>query len=502
MLLEPDDEHNRALLDNAHPRDWPQPVPTGRYNLVVLGAGTAGLVSAAGGAGLGGKVALIERGLLGGDCLNVGCVPSKALLRSAKGAHAITKLDRLGIHVEGEARVDFARVMERLRRLRAHISPNDSAARFRGLGVDVYFGSARFAGPNAVEVAGQTLEFHRALIATGARAALPEIAGLEAAQPYTNETIFNLTDLPRRLAVLGGGPIGAELAQAFARLGSQVTLLQRGPRLLPRDEADLAAIVERALLKDGVRFEFDAKIHEVRRDGAVTTILFTRGPSASASLEVDAVLVATGRRPNVEGLNLEGAGVQYGPQGVQVDDHLRTSNSAIYAAGDICSEYKFTHAADAMARIALRNALFLGRARASDLLIPWCTYTDPEIARVGLSAVDADRLGVRIRTFEQRFEHVDRALLDDETEGLVRIHVRAGTDTIVGASIVAPHAGDMISELTLAMQAKVGLGRLSSVIHPYPTQAEAIKRCGDAYQKTRLTPWVASLFRRWLALRR
>jgi pyruvate/2-oxoglutarate dehydrogenase complex dihydrolipoamide dehydrogenase (E3) component len=497
----PDDVYNRELVGRVHPPDWVNPEPAGRYNLVVIGAGTAGLVTAAGAAGLGAKVALIERDFLGGDCLNVGCVPSKALIRAARAAADVREAGAYGVAVPPGARVDFPAVMERLRRLRASISPNDSAQRFRSLGVDVFFGSARFTGPDSIEV-GRTLRFVRAVIATGARAVRPNIPGLAEAAFLTNETVFSLTELPRRLAVIGAGPIGCELAQAFARCGAEVSLIGNRSQIMPREDRDAAALVEAAMRRDGIRLLLGANVRQVVKQ-AGDTVLHLEQAGQIGEVRADAVLVGVGRAPNVEGLNLEAAGVEYDTrQGVKVDDRLRTSNHRIFAAGDICSRFKFTHAADAMARIAIQNALFLPTARASTLVIPWCTYTDPEVAHVGLSEEEAKQQGRAVRTFREDLAHVDRAILDGEVEGFVKVHVETGTDKIMGATIVARHAGDMISTLTLAMTAGLGLGALAKTIFPYPTQAEAIKRVADAYNRTRLTPFVKRLFEKWLAWRR
>jgi pyruvate/2-oxoglutarate dehydrogenase complex dihydrolipoamide dehydrogenase (E3) component len=490
----PWDEHNQALVANAHPPDWSNPEPASRYNLVVVGAGTAGLVTAAGAAGLGARVALVERDLMGGDCLNVGCVPSKT-------AAAARDAGRFGV-TAAEVRVDFGAVMERLRRVRAQISPADSAARFRGLGVDVFLGEARFSGRDTVTVAGQTLRFARAVIATGARAAAPPIPGLAEAGYLTNETVFDLTELPRRLAVVGGGPIGCELAQAFARLGANVALLEAEERILGREDRDTVACLARALTRDGVALMTGATIERVERSGAERIIRYVRG-GAAAKLAVDAILVGVGRVPNVLDLGLETVGVAYDRRaGVRVNDRLQTTNPRIYAAGDVCSARKFTHNSDFQARIVIRNALFLGRARASALTLPWCTYTDPEIARVGLDEREASERGIAIRTFVQELRDVDRAVLDGAADGFVKLHVRAGTDRIVGATIVAEHAGEMLPELTLAIQAKIGLARIADVIHTYPTQAEAIRKLGDAYNRTRVTPLVKRAFAAWLAWRR
>ncbi len=503
VRLAPWDEHNRTLVANVRPPDWTNPPPAARYNLVVVGAGTAGLVAAAGAAGLGARVALVERHLMGGDCLNVGCVPSKALIRAARAWADVQRAGDFGIRVPEGARVDFGAVMERMRRLRAALSPIDSAARFRALGVDVFLGEGRFTGRDTLEVAGAVLPFGRALVATGARAAVPPIPGLAAAGYLTNETVFDLTALPARLAVIGAGPIGCELAQAFARFGAAVILLDRGPQILAREDRDVATRVTEALARDGVRLMAGRTVARVERGPGGEAVLHVESAGGAERVAVDAILVGAGRAPNVEGLGLEAAGVAVdAPGGVRVDDRLRTTNRRIFAAGDVCSPYKFTHNSDAQARIAIRNALFLGRARASALTLPWCTYTDPEVARVGLSEREAQARGIAVRTFVQELHDVDRAVLDGETAGFVKVHVRRGTDRIVGATIVARHAGEMLPELTLAMVKGVGLGALAGVIHAYPTQADAIRKLGDAYNRTRLTPRVRKLLGAWLAWRR
>ena len=495
----PMDAHNQTLLANVHPPDWVNPTPKGRYHLVVIGAGTAGLVTAAGAAALGAKVALIERHLLGGDCLNVGCVPSKAVIRASRAAADVAQAGEFGVQVPAGVKVDFGAAMTRMRQIRAQISHHDSAAHLKAQGVDVYLGQARFIGPEALEVSGQTLRFSRAVIATGARAVHPKIPGLAEAGFLTNETVFNLTERPRHLAVIGGGPIGCELAQAFRRLGSDVTLFHHGAHLLDREDADAAEIVQRAFIREGIHLVFKAKVARVEQRGTEKVLLHETDGHAQPVV-VDEILVGAGRAPNVEGLNLEAVGVRYDPkQGITVDDFLRTANPRIYAAGDICMAWKFTHAADAAARIVIENALFRGRKRLSRLVMPWCTYTDPEIAHVGLYERDAQERGIAVTTFVRSFRDVDRAVADGEEEGLVKIHVRRGTDQILGATIVARHAGEMMNELTLAITAKIGLGRLASVIHPYPTQAEAIRQLSDAYQATRLTPVVKRLLKGWLA---
>jgi pyruvate/2-oxoglutarate dehydrogenase complex dihydrolipoamide dehydrogenase (E3) component len=497
LLVTPPDAHNARLVANVHPPNWENPAPAPCYNLVVIGAGTAGLVTAAGAAGLGAKVALVERHLLGGDCLNVGCVPSKALIRSSRAAFDVNHAGEFGVQPLSPARVDFPAVMERLRQLRADLSPHDSAERFAKLGVDVFLGEAHFSGPNTVQVAGQTLRFKRAVIATGARAVQPPVPGLAEAGCLTNETVFSLTQCPARLAVIGGGPIGCELAQAFQRLGSQVCLLHKNAHLLDREDMDAAALVQAAFLREGVSLRLNAQISRIDRSGDEKVVCY-EAQGKRETVAVDEILVGAGRAPNIEGLNLETVGVQYDRRGVQVNDRLQTTNPRIYAVGDVCLAWKFTHAADFSARLVIQNTLFLGGKKASALTMPWCTYTDPEIAHVGLYEREARERGLAVDTYVREFTEVDRAVLDGEPAGFVKIHVRKGRDEILGATIVARHAGEMISEISVAMASGMGLGRLASVIHPYPTQAEAIRQCGDAYNRTRLTPTVKKWMGRWL----
>ena len=491
-MIEPRDEHNLRLIANVHPPDWVNPEPAERYHLVVIGAGTAGLVSAAGAAGLGAKVALIERHLMGGDCLNVGCVPSKGVIRASRAwQEARDAAERFG-GPRAEGAGDFGAAMERMRRLRAGISVHDSAARFRGLGVDVFLGDGRFVGPDAVEVGGKRLRFRRAVIATGGRAAVPPIPGLAEAGCLTNETIFNLTELPARLVVLGAGPIGCEMAQTFARFGSGVTLLDMESHVLVREDADAAEVVQKALQRDGVQLELGVKVLEGRRGALVIEAQEQR-----KEILADEILVAAGRAPNIENLGLEAAGVKYNKRGVEVDDNLRTSNKNVFACGDVASSLQFTHLADAQARIVIQNALFFGRLKASALTIPWCTYTSPEIAHVGLYEKDAKERGIAVDTLTVPLSSVDRAILDGADEGFLRVHLEKGKDRILGATLVADHAGDMIGELCLAITHGIGLGKIASVIHPYPTQGEVIKKAADQWRRTRLTPGVKKLFERW-----
>lgn len=502
IQLTPYDEFNIALEQHVHPRDWVNPKPDRPYSLVVIGAGTAGLVTAAVAAGLGARVALLERELMGGDCLNVGCVPSKGIISSARVAAAVRHAGKFGIELTDEVAFNFAAAMQRMRRLRAHISPADSAAKFKEKGVDVFFGNARFIDNSTIEIDRhgdrQTIQFKKAVIATGARAAAPPISGLDSVEYLTNESIFSLTQLPPRLGIIGGGPIGAEMAQSFARFGSHVSLIEMGDHILGREDHDAARIVQQQLIADGVDIICNSRNLAV--SPSENGIRLTgQQDDQSYDVVVDQLLVAVGRAPNTDGLNLESVGVEYDKQGVKVNEFLQTTNNRIYAAGDICSPFKFTHAADFMARYVVQNALFsvgpFGRRKHTDLIIPWATYTSPEVAHVGIYEREAIEQGIPIDTYIQELEHVDRAILEGTTDGFVKVHVKRGTDQIVGATIVAENAGDMISEITLAMKNGIGLSKIGSTIHPYPTQAEAIRKLGDQYGRTRLTPTAAKILK-------
>jgi len=502
------DPHDAQRLEHVHPPHHRNPEPASRYNLVVVGAGSGGLISALVASSLGARVALVERDLMGGDCLNVGCVPSKALIRSARIAGEVRRARDLGLPLPEGAGIDFGAAMERVRAVRAAISEEDSVARYAGeFGIDVFLGHGRFAAPDVLEVSGPAgearLRFRKAIIATGGRPVAPPIEGLAEAGFLTNETVFNLTRLPARLAVIGGGPIGCELSQAFRRLGSDVTLLEQAPHFLSREDPDASSLLERVFRREGVRLELGVQVLRVERKGADRVVHYRGADGSHAERAVDEILVGAGRAPNVEGLGLEAAGVESDPRaGVRVDERLRTSNPKIFAVGDVAMSWKFTHAADAAAKLAVRNAFFFGRGRVSDLVMPWCTYTAPEIAHVGLYPRDAEKRGIDIDTYEVPLAEVNRAVTDGEEEGFVKIHTKRGRDTIVGATIVAPHAGEWVSQVTQAMVAGVGLAKLADVIFPYPTQAEALKRAGGQLLRGRLTPRVKRLFEAWFRWQR
>lgn len=488
------------LLDRlVRPRDWKNPRPQSTYDLVVIGGGTAGLVSAVGASGLGARVALIERERLGGDCLNTGCVPSKAILRSARAIGELRRAAGLGIRVSG-VEVDFPAVMRRMRQRRAGLAPNDSAERLAGLGIDVFLGPAAFATPREIAVGSERLRFRRAVVATGSRPAVPPIEGLSRTPYLTSENVFDLVERPDRLLIIGAGPIGCELSQAFARLGSEVILFDQSPRPLPNDDPDASVIVQRALATSGVRFELGTTIRSVSNRRESVVVQFSRSADhLDDEIAGDRLLIATGRSPNLSGLDVERAGIRVGPRGVMVDDRLRTSNPRVYAAGDVCSPYQFTHAADAMARVVIQNALFFGRRKASALTIPWCTYTDPEVAHVGPPAESLNRRS-DVQPITVPLSDVDRAVLDDETEGFVRIHHRRGR--LLGCTIVAAHAGEMIGQASDLVARRATLNDLASTIFPYPTQAEAFKKAGDAYRRSLVTAGVRRSFEWYFRLTR
>jgi pyruvate/2-oxoglutarate dehydrogenase complex dihydrolipoamide dehydrogenase (E3) component len=501
LRVEPWDEFNRTLVGNVHPADWVNPEPKSRYHLVVIGAGAAGLTTAAIAAGLGARVALVERHLMGGDCLNVGCVPSKALIAAARSWQAAADSSRCFGGPRATGSGDFGEVMARMRKLRAGISQVDAASRYRALGVDVFLGRGCFTAPDTITVDGKLLRFRRSVIATGARAATGQIPGLEAAGYLTNETVFSLTELPRHLLVIGGGPAGCEMAQAFARFGANVTVLSQHSRILIRDDADAALIVERAMERHGVRLERGAKVTRAEsRDGR--KILQFEREGVLEEVAGDRILAAVGRTPELDGLSLEAAGVRHDRRGVVVDDRLRTSNRRIFAVGDACSPHQFTHIAEAEARLAVANALFfgVGGGTVGRLAIPWTTYTTPEVAHVGLSADEALQRGQKIGTLTVPLTEVDRAVLEGQEEGFLRLHFQAGTDRVLGATLVAEHAGELIGEIALAITAGIGLSTLSRTIHPYPTQAEVFRRAADAWRRTGLTPGFKRLLSRYFRL--
>lgn len=475
---------------------------SGTYNVAVIGAGTAGLVTAAGTASLGGRVALIERNKMGGDCLNFGCVPSKALLSSARLAHKIRNAGVWGMEKQAP-QFQFAKVLERMRGRRAKIAPKDSQARFESLGVDVFRGEARFLSAHELEVEGTKLRAKNFVIASGTRATVPPIQGLKDVPYFTNETIFDeLTSAPESLAIIGGGPIGCELAQAFCRLGVRVTLLNRGPHILSKEDPEVAAFMQERLENEGVIVLNQAETKSCAEAGGQIQITYSQkpAPEETKKLPASALLLASGRTPNIDALDLEAAGVRFSKRGVATNQCLQTSQPHIYAAGDIVGPFLFTHMADYHARIVVRNILLpfpCLRQKVDYSVVPWCTFLDPEIARVGLNETEAKEKNIPYDLVRQELAQVDRAVVESQEAGFAKVLLQRGSDKIIGVTLVAEHAGDLLHEFILAMKCGIGLGKISSTIHVYPTFAEIARKAGDQYNKTRLTPFARQIFR-WL----
>ena len=476
--LYPGEEYDRRWRRLVFPADHRNPEPRRKYHLVVIGAGPAGLVASIAAAELGARVALVERQAMGGDCLNVGCVPSKSLLEFTRR----------------HPNAGFDEAFAWLRRVRREIAEHDSVERYRRKGVEVFLGAARFVDRGSVRVQGRRLAGRRLLIATGARADLPPIPGLRKCDPLTNESIFDLTGRPDRLAILGAGPVGCELAQAIARLGVEVHLFEMRDRVLPGVIAAASALVAQALKSDGVTLHLGARIIRIA-GGAESPVIH----GADAPVRVDRVLVAAGRRANVEGLNLEAAGVDLRDGRIAVDGRLRTANRRIFAAGDVCSRQPFTHNADAQARIAVRNALFAPTARTRRLVVPQCTYTDPEVAAVGETEEQLGKRGVSYDSYRLKFAELDRGRTAGagDRDGFVHLLAARGRDTILGATIVAHDAGEQIAPLCLAMSNGLGLGALGKAVLPYPTRAEYLRRLADQYNRNRLTSGVRGVMKAW-----
>jgi pyruvate/2-oxoglutarate dehydrogenase complex dihydrolipoamide dehydrogenase (E3) component len=479
--LFPADIHNRKTVDQGHPPGWTNR-EGGAYDLVVIGGGPAGLVAAMTAAAAGHRVAMTERRLTGGTCVNFGCTPSKALLRCARAVHDAGRGAEFGFRLDGPPGADFGAVMERVRRMRARSSAADAVQVVERAGVEVYLGQTCFTAPDAVEVDGRSLRFRKAVIATGSAPSTPSIEGLQPGEYLTNESVFSLTELPARLVVIGGGPLGCELAQAFRRLGSEVDLVSATERLLPHDEPETAALIHRRFEREGLRLHLGFR--PVRAAGGRLTV---QGPAGTRALPYDALLLGTGRKANVADLGLEAAGVRLARNGVEVDEYLCTTNPDIYAAGDVAFPDKFTHAAMATARLCVANALDGAERRARELVIPHCTYTDPEVAEVGLTPRQAREEGVAIDAYRLELDEVERAFIDGEEEGFAALYLRRGHDEIVGATLVAAHAGEMISELTLAIAQRLPLEALAGTVHCYPTQAEVFQRIALEHAGTRKT---------------
>ena len=467
---------DRRWRELVFPEDYRNPQPRRRYHLVVIGAGPAGLVTSIAAAGLGARVALVERQAMGGDCLNVGCVPSKSLLgftRKNPGA-------------------SFGEAFTWLRQVRQEIAHHDSVERYRAQGVDVFLGSARFLDDASIQVNEHRLLARRFVVATGARAAMPPIPGLKDCDPLTNESFFDLVERPRRLAILGAGPVGCEMAQAMARLGIDVHLVEMADRVLPGAIPQASAVLARALESHGVTLHVGTRVSEVTIVNGQPTL-----HGAETPITADRVLVAAGRRANVDDLNLDWAGVEVSGGLIAVDDKLRTTNKRIFAAGDVCSRLQLTHHADAHARIVVQNALFAPTASTRRLVIPQCTYTDPEIAGTGRTETELDELRIPFDRYRVEFAELDRGKTAGEQEGFVEVITAKGKDAILGATLVGHDAGEQIAPLCLAMANGLGLGALGKAVLPYPTRAEYLRRLADQYNRTRLTPAAQGLMKSW-----
>jgi len=477
-----------------------------RYNIIVIGAGSGGLVVAAGAAGLGARVALIEKHKMGGDCLNYGCVPSKAFIKVGKTAHAVRTADRFAIHtgLDTLPPQDLKAAMDYVRKTQAHLAPHDSVERFTGLGVEVKLGSGRLRSAHEVEIegTGETIWGRHIVISTGSRAFVPPIPGLQDAGYLTNETVFQATELPRRLMVIGGGPIGIEIGQSFRRLGSEVTVVHDLAHIVPKEDEDVAEALARRFRSEGIRIVDLIKVAGVeRKDGEKHVTVTTE--TGSETHVVDEILLATGRRPNIEGLGLDETGVVYDRPGIKVNAACRTNISSIWAIGDVAGPYQFTHWAGYQARVVIQNTLFPVTAKCDYENTPWVTFTDPEIGRVGLSEDEARQKGISYDVYRVDFEHIDRAVSEGETEGFAKVLTAKGTGKILGAAIVHPHAGELIAELTLAKKNGLTLDKLSGVIHAYPTLSDVNRALGDAYRRTKLKPsmkdrltWIYAYLRR------
>jgi pyruvate/2-oxoglutarate dehydrogenase complex dihydrolipoamide dehydrogenase (E3) component len=470
-------------------------------NLVVIGAGSAGLVTAYIAAAVKAKVTLIEKHKMGGDCLNYGCVPSKALLRSARLMSHVARSREFGIH-SASAEFDFAEVMERIQRVIRDIEPHDSVERYSGLGVDVVLGEARITSPWSVEVNGETIRARNIVVATGGGPFVPPIEGIEQIDYYTSDNLWDMRRKPQKLVVLGGGPIGCELTQAFARLGVAVTQIEMLPKLLLREDDEISTLLQEKFVAEGVRVLTGHTAKRFfRRDG--TGYVVAESGSGSVEIDFDTLIVAVGRTPHTKGFGLEEVGVRLrANRSIEVNEYLQTSVPTIYACGDVTGPYQFTHVAAHQAWYSSVNTLFgiLRRFKVDYSVIPWATFTEPEIARVGLNERDAREQGVDYEVTRYGIEELDRAIADSEAHGFVKVLTVPGKDRILGVTIVGEHAGDLIAEYVLAMRHGLGLNKILGTIHIYPTFAEANKYAAGEWKRAhvpgRLLEWVAR-FHAW-----
>ena len=470
-----------AYLERVRPPQWRNPSVKECYDLVILGGGPAGHAAALAARGCGLSVALVERDRLGGNSLNIGSVPSKALIRSGRAFEAIVNAPDFAAPAGGNPEADMRIVMQRMRSIRTRIAEACSAERLATAGVDIFFGTARFLAQKIIHVDAVALPFRKALIATGAGPRRPQIAGLTEVGHLTASSFFQLEKLPRRLAVIGGGPLGCEMAQAFAHMGSRVTILQDEPKFLPHEERDAAELVSLSLARSGVDTRLNTEVTSAHIENGEKVIRAT-SVGQEFSVAVDEILLSIGRQAHVDGLELETAGIYLTPCGdIEVDDFLQTRNPDVFAAGDVCMVHKFTNMAEATGRLAVHNAFRPERLPYGELIVPHCTYCDPEIAHVGMHIDEARRAKIPVQSFTVMMQDTDRAIIDGRDDGFVKIHVRLGSDQILGATIVASRASEMINEVSVVMHAKMGMRALAEVLHAYPAQSDAIRLAAHAY---------------------
>jgi len=469
------------------------------FDVAVIGAGTAGLVSAAGIVRFGKKVALVERDRLGGECLYTGCVPSKALIRSAQVAHLARRGAEFGIQAQ-DVTVDFPAVMRRVKDVIASVGRHDSPERFRSWGVEVIKGEGAFESEHRLVVGGEPIEADRVVVCTGSRSFVPEVPGLREAGYITHVEVFDLKELPESLVIIGGGPIGSEMGQAFARLGSKVTLIERKDHVLNREDAELANLLMDVFRREGVDVRANSKATAVTVEDGKKGVTVTADSGEETVVWADEVLVATGRKPNTEALQLQQAGVAANDRGyIQVDSHLRTSQGNIWACGDVNGLYLFTHMADYQARVAVSNVLFPIGLRADYTAVPWTTFTDPELAHVGLTEAGAkEQLGDGVRAYVHKLADVDRAEAEGETDGLIKL-VTDRKGRLVGAHILSANAGELLAELTTAVRLKRKVTAVAKTVHVYPTLALGLKQAADLYYQSVLGEGLSAKVLRWLA---
>jgi pyruvate/2-oxoglutarate dehydrogenase complex dihydrolipoamide dehydrogenase (E3) component len=477
-----DRDDRAALMRRVRPQEWSNPRPRDIYDLVVVGAGPAGIEAAQHARRLGLSVALVERNQLGGNSLNAGSIPSKTLIHSARLCAQIRDAAEFAVSSPEQLKLDFAALKARMMRVRARIAEYHAVDRLQHEGVEVFFGDAKFSGPAALALGTTPLQFKKAIIATGARAHPPNFPGLDEIGYRTSSNIFDMPELPQRLVVIGGGPLGCELAQAFCRLGSRVTIIQNDPKFLPREERDAAELLSESMARDGVDIMLNTTVVGAHAENG-TKFVDGANYDKKVSVAADEILLSIGRIPNVENLGLEIAGVDCDDKGVKVDDFLRTTNHNIYAAGDVCMSHKFTNVAWVSARIAVRNIFENSEVRHSEMMIPWCTYCEPEIAHVGMQVWDAREKSIPVKTYTVMMQDVDRAITGGQDDGFVKLHVQEGTDKILGATIVASRASELINEVSVVMSSGIGMSDLARVIHTYPAQSEAIRLAALAYEK-------------------